>query len=368
MKLVITNHSRGWGGLQYQILLTARGLVGLGHQVIVVCRPHSALERALRQEGIATRRLRVSGDLGLARVLRFTRWLRGERPDAVLVTTWKKLFWEGWAARRAGIRRVAIPLGNQRPVPPQRRIRWALRRYVDVIIANAEVLRQHWLREAPWFPADAVRVVLNGVEPPPGEPYDLRAELGLEDAARLLLGIGRLVPQKGFDVLLASFREVEDPKVHVAIAGDGPDREPLEARARTLGLTERVHWLGFRRDAARLLTGCDAYVLSSRWEGMAFSMLEAMAAGRPIVATDVSGVREALDVEEGHGPAGWIVPPEAPAALGQALRAVLGDPAEAHRRAEEAARRARERFAVERMVLETERVLFPSGVDRSGAA
>ncbi len=104
-------------------------------------------------------------------------------------------------------------------------------------------------------------------------------------------------------------------------------------------------------------------MLSSRNEGMANVMLEAMAAGTPVVATDVSGVRAALGAGADGPPAGWIVPPEDPAALAAALAEALADlragGGEAARRAAEARRRARERFGVERMLDEVERVLWP---------
>ena len=96
----------------------------------------------------------------------------------------------------------------------------------------------------------------------------------------------------------------------LVVAGDGPELAGLRERARELGIADRVHWLGHRDDVPGVLAGCGVFVLSSRNEGMANVMLEAMSVGTPVIATAISGVRTAVAADDGGSPAGWIVPPE----------------------------------------------------------
>src|SRR5690606_31731024 len=107
-------------------------------------------------------RERPRGDLDVVSALRCAWRLRRERADAVLLTSWKRIFWGGWAARRAGVRRLVVRLGLVRSLPESRKYQVAFRRYVDALIVNSQEVRARWLRSAPWFPAEAVHLVLNG--------------------------------------------------------------------------------------------------------------------------------------------------------------------------------------------------------------
>ncbi len=147
-----------------------------------------------------------------------------------------------------------------------------------------------------------------------------RRELGLPPDAPVALCAARLVDQKRHDVLLRAWTSVR-PTAVLLLAGDGPNRAAVETLRDVLGLADRVQVLGTRDDMPRLLAAADVCTLSSDWEGLPVALLEAMAAGRPVVATAVDGVVEAL----GHG-GGVLVPPGDPAALGLALDALLGDP------------------------------------------
>jgi glycosyltransferase involved in cell wall biosynthesis len=164
------------------------------------------------------------------------------------------------------------------------------------------------------------------------------------EPAGYLLFVGRLRIRKGVEVLLAALASLASrfPIVRLRVAGDGEHRDELEKRTAALGLGSVVSFLG-RADAGRvrtLLAGARALVVPSIYEGMPLVVLEAMAAGVPVVASAVSGIPEVvLD-----GETGWLVPPEDPAALAAALAAVLADPAEARRRGEAGRVRAAEHF------------------------
>jgi glycosyltransferase involved in cell wall biosynthesis len=138
----------------------------------------------------------------------------------------------------------------------------------------------------------------------------------------LALTVGRLHEQKGIDVLLqsAALWPSDAPPICFLIIGDGDDRDDLERRATELKLGDRVRFVGWRDDVPYVLPCADLFVLPTRWEGLPFVLLEAMAAGVPVVSTRVSGVPEAV------GNCGRLVEPEDPRALCDAVLGLAGQP------------------------------------------
>ena len=170
-------------------------------------------------------------------------------------------------------------------------------------------------------------VIPNGIDPQRFEQALAvpRKDLGIPEDAHLALAVGRLDPQKGIPDLLAAAERVipQDPAWHLALAGDGPCRSWLldQLAARPV-LDGRIHWLGTRDDVPGLLRSANLLVLASLWEGMPNVVLEAMAAGRPVVATAVEGTEELVL----PGQTGWLVPPGDPQSLGAALLDAARDP------------------------------------------
>ncbi len=162
-----------------------------------------------------------------------------------------------------------------------------------------------------------------------------------------------------------------DPGLHVVLAGEGPDRDALRARAESLGIADRVHLLGQRSDVAAVLAAGDLFVLSSRSEGMSVAMLEAVTARRPVISTDVGGAWDVLAPREGRPAAGWIVPRDDEPALAAALREVAGllraGRAAVDARVDEAAWRLEHWFSVERMIDGVEAALRGLPFDHAGA-
>jgi glycosyltransferase involved in cell wall biosynthesis len=363
MKIVIQSDSRIWGGNEKWLLLVGVGLKQRGHDVLVSCRPGSPVAERARAANLRITHARPGADADLVRVSGFWRMLRRERPDAVLLSAFKRSFWGGWAARRAGVPRVVERLGIERDLPAKWKYRHAFRYYIDGLIVNSGAIRDRWLRSAPWYPSHEVHVVLNGVQPPDVRmsPARLRQSLGIPVDAPVLAGAGRLEHRKGFDVLLRAFALCDERQSHLLIAGDGADRESLTALAAQLGVSDRVHWVGFRADLPAVLSACDVFVLSSRVEGMANVMLEAMAAGCLIVATDISGVKEAIGSHDGRPECGWIVPVDDAAAMAMAMDAAMrvrrADAVRSTALEHELAYRVKHWFSQESTVDETERIL-----------
>ena len=160
---------------------------------------------------------------------------------------------------------------------------------------------------------------------------EARAGFKLPADALVAVAVGRLSNEKGQDVLLRAFAKMASqvPSLVVALAGDGPDRNDLEALARELGIAERTHFLGHQPNVARVHAAADILVLPSRSEGMPNALLEAMCLGTSAIATDVGGVREVA-----KDPAtAWIVPSDRPDLLASALSKCALDPVERARRA-----------------------------------
>ena len=187
--------------------------------------------------------------------------------------------------------------------------------------------------------ADRITVMPNGIDierfrPSAALRGTTRARLGISAGTRLALNVGRLVPEKAQALLLRAFAQIDPATlpVHLLIAGGGPLHQALAEQITALNLNSRVTLLGPRSDVPALLNAADTFVLSSDIEGLPMVLVEALASGCPVVATDAPGVRE---VVEDHG---TIVPRDDATALAVALDAALR-----HGRgssSEEAARRA----------------------------
>jgi len=156
----------------------------------------------------------------------------------------------------------------------------------------------------------------------PAEAAAARATLEIDEGRSLIVGVGRLDSQKGFDILIEAAARMDGAAdAVIAICGDGPERPDLEEQIRLLGLGGQVRLLGNRKDAKALIASADAFCMPSRWEGSPLALHEALTTGRPIVAAAVGGIPELLT----FGQAGLLVPPEDPSALAAALNQLLAD-------------------------------------------
>ncbi len=187
-----------------------------------------------------------------------------------------------------------------------------------------------------------------------GDTRALRAELGLPEGTPVVGIIGSLIALKGHATFLRMAELVagERTDVRFLIVGEGPLRQDLEAQARALGLSDRVIFAGVHRDIPEILSLMDVFVLSSTSEAHPLTILEAMAAGKPVVATDVGGNAESVV----DGETGFIVPSEDGEKLFERVKRLLDDPALAQRMGRRGFERVSQEFTVERMVSQTEAV------------
>jgi glycosyltransferase involved in cell wall biosynthesis len=160
----------------------------------------------------------------------------------------------------------------------------------------------------------------------------------------VVLTVARLDKQKGHTYLLKAAADV--PGALFIFAGDGPEKTNLENQARELGLADRVVFLGKRNDIPELLNGCDIFVLPSLYEGLPLSIMEAMAAGKPVVASDIGGVNELVR----DGETGYLVPPGDTQALAHGINTLVSDPALARKMALAGKTLAEKEFSADSMV------------------
>jgi L-malate glycosyltransferase len=209
-------------------------------------------------------------------------------------------------------------------------------------------LKRHLVAEG--FSDTSVDVIYNGIDvgPLPGRPERMsaRQELGVTDDRFLIATIGRLDPVKDFGTLIAAVARMPATRnPTLLIIGDGPERSPLEALADEQPGEPRVRFLGHRDDARKWLAACDVYVNSSVSEGISLTILEGMAAGLPVVATQVGGTPEIV-----NDSCGRLIPPRSAAALADALQVLSEHPGLRRELGDGARQRVERRFTLERMV------------------
>jgi len=178
-----------------------------------------------------------------------------------------------------------------------------------------------------------------------GEAAAVRRELDIPDDAFVLTMVAELAPVKRHGHVLRALAKVKDESVVLVLVGDGPLGSRLREQVAALGLTERVRWAGYRRDLPTVLAATDATILASEREGLNRSVLEAMAAGRPVIGTRTRGIADAVGLE-----AGWIVPKDDVDALARAIETAAADPEGRERRGAAARRRAVSEFALPRII------------------
>jgi glycosyltransferase involved in cell wall biosynthesis len=257
------------------------------------------------------------------------------------------------ALLRPGLKIVYTEHGRLSDAPPslkRRVVNPVLGRLPHAAFAVSHALRGSMIAEG--FPAGRLTVIHNGVELAPSFPplsrRDARALLGLPDHAFVVGTVARLDPVKdlGASIEAVARARASVPGVVLAIVGEGGERGRLEATAAQLGVSDRVRFLGRRDDARRLLPALDVYVNSSISEGISLTILEAMAASVPVVATRVGGTPEIVT----DGQSGLLVPARRPSALSAALQRFASEPDLRRQLGAEGRATVEQRFTIDGMV------------------
>jgi glycosyltransferase involved in cell wall biosynthesis len=290
--------------------------------VWVACQRGAPLERRAREAGLAVRPMAFHGDFSPGAVMGLVRLVRETRPDVIHLHDPHAVS-AGLAAsslapgfRRVASRRVDFPLRGTLS-------RWKYGACRRVIAASRAIAAQ---LEADGVPRERIRVVYEGVPDRVAATDGRRVleSLGVPPEAPVVGNVAALTGHKDHGTLLEAAAIVKDrlPTARFVIVGEGELRPRLEEKTRALGLQAHVLFTGFRHDVDRLLAAFTVFCLSSHMEGLGTSLLDAMALGRPVVATAAGGIPEAVE----DGVSGRVVPARNPAALADALLEVLGSP------------------------------------------
>ena len=326
----------------------------------------------LEAAGIPVRVMRIRHRHLLFSIPRLARWLRREKVD-VLHT---HMYWAGLWGRIAG-RLAGVPVmmttehgpdlwkGRQHVLVDRWLTRWTSR-HIAVARDGLEIrVRRERVR------LDRIVLVPNGVAIP-AEYRDrqraaqVRQEFGLAPKTPVIGSVGRFVPEKGYVHMLDALKlaRAEVPDLRWLAIGDGILRPEMAARAVAMGLDGAVIWTGLRPDIEQLLEAMDLWVMSSISEGLPVALLEAMAAGCPIVATRIGGIPDA--VSDGHEAV--LVPSADPVALAGAIVELIRDPERANALGEAARARAMAQYSIKSVVRRVEEIYREELIRAEGAA
>jgi glycosyltransferase involved in cell wall biosynthesis len=350
-------------GAEKQLTLLARGLLREEFDVHACALTRGGpLEADLGAAGIPVTVVGKRRKFDPYAFWRLWRLIKQLQPD--LVHTW--IFAANAYGRAAGLLAgVKCLVAGERCVDPWKSWELWFDRYFAKrtarIVANSEGVREFYVGKG--IPAEKIDVIPNGIPPAPPcstTRQEILAELGLAEGARLVGLIGRLWPQKRVKdaIWAADLLKVIRDDVYLLIIGDGPHRQRLERFRDQCEIRDKVLFLGHRSDVPRLLPHFDVLWSPSAYEGQSNTILEAMAAGVPVVATDIPGTRElVVDGETGYlvSTEGWpsnatTVNKTVAAGLAKYTVRILDDRALSQRLGEAARKRMLDEFSVEKMV------------------
>lgn len=344
------------GGTEQQILEIVRRIDRDRFDPTVCCFRHGAKAREIESLGVRVihEPKSLKADPGL--VVRLSRMMRRERFDIVQTYLWGANTWGRIAARMAGVPHVVasernVDIWQER----YKRVigRW-LARSTDRIIANSEAVKDYLVDQG--VDGGKIVTIYNGVNferfRTGCDPAIRRAELGLPADAVLAGVVARVEPAKDHETLLRAVALVSSalPRLHLAVVGGGGELARLREAAIELGIGARVHFTGPRTDAAEWLQSVDFSVLSSVKEGLSNTVLESMAAGRAMIATDVGGNGEVIV----DGETGFLVPPRDPRRFADALARLASSDRMMNEFGRAGHKRVHSMFSVGRMVGRTE--------------
>jgi glycosyltransferase involved in cell wall biosynthesis len=359
------------GGAEKQLTLLATRLPREQFDVHVCVLTHDGpYHRTLSEHGIEVTLIGKTWKADPAAFWRLRRVIGEVRPDVVHTWLFAANSYGRAAALSAGVKHV---VAGERCVDPWKvwhelAIDRCLARRTERIVTNSSGVVEFYVSRG--IPREKFTIIPNGIEP--ADPVDLASredvlrEMKLPTDTRLIGAVGRLWPQKRYKDLIwaAELLKAGRDDTHLAIIGDGPQRGLLQSFVDDIGVGDRVHFLGERTDVARWMPHFDCFWLGSAYEGQSNSLMEAMLAGVPVVATDIPGNRDLVVPDE----TGFLVPLGDAGQMARRTNLLLDDRELARRFGESARRRMLTEFTVDTMVVrhaDLYRGLCGEGVPRS---
>lgn len=351
LHVTIASTQELWHGGEKQAALLAEGLRTRGHTVSILARRGGLFAEGMRQRQFEVATISGRGR-SLPALMQCRRRLKQWRPNVVLAN-------DGHALTSVGLSSLGLPIPLRvaaRRVDFPIRSRAKFSRFADGVIcvsnAVADVCRQSGLDNS------LLHVVHDGVPAAFADSGDRKRghdSLQLDDETPLLLVVSKLTDHKGHRYLLDAMPAIlaAHPQATLALAGDGELRDALERQVHELHIAGQVRFLGYRDDIPDLLAAADVVVQPSHMEGLCSSLIDAMLASRPIVATRAGGIPDLLDVPASEEQVAWLVAPKCPDALAAAVCEALNDQAAATSRSQAARQRALAKFTDDTMVEST---------------
>ncbi|MFC2053201.1 glycosyltransferase [Chloroflexota bacterium] len=365
---LITDLSTGGSPLALQRLLSAIDRNRFNPSVICFFYRDGYIANEIKNLHIPVINLRMTNKGRFDIILRLSRLLHDTKPD--ILHTW--LFHANITGRILGrLNKVPIIIASRRSVNIGGVWRETLMRRTsgmnDKIIAVSEAARKAEIERSN-VSSDKVVTIYNGLDPSPYNSVsdeaglELRNSLGIPDDALLLGAIGRLHPSKGFNDLISAMVQLkaENNSIRLLIVGEGKLLNYLKLHVYNNNLSETIKFTGMRNDIPVILSALNVLVSPSLWEGLPNVVLEAMAAGKPVVATSVGGTPEAVV----DGVTGLLVPPQNPEALANAILLLLENSELRIRMGRAGRERVLNHFSIQRMVKRTEQLYQELMVDK----
>lgn len=344
--LLHTESSTGWGGQENRTLNESRGLRALGVRVMILCQPDSVLGKKAEAEGFDVIRCRMKKSYDIFAVKRIHDIIRKEGIDIINTHSGRDSLLAGAAGRLSSkkpvivrTRHLALPITST----------FTYRRLAHKIVTVSRHVREYLISEG--IPDEMVAVVHTGVDTARFDPENakdiLRQKLEISPDTRIVGTVSVLRRKKGHHILLEAIPLIlkKFPDVLFFFAGDGPQRDNIRDKIYEMGLQDKVFMLGIRDDIPDILKFFDIFVLPTLQEALGTSFLEAMAMGKPVIGCNVNGVNEVIK----DGVNGYLVPPEDPAALADAVLRMLTHDAEAKTMAANGKKMVQEEFTTDIM-------------------
>lgn len=341
MKVLMVLHSHICGGAEIHALYMMDGLTELGHEVIFAGPRDSWIWEQVEKRKIPALSLPMHGMYDLPSIWKLCRFAKRAGLDLVHAHLVRGTFYGGVAAAYAGVPCVS----TVHNVNVYKHLGRAQR-----LIAVSGAVRNSLLEHN--HSPEKITIVHNGIPVDrkfgPEKRKEIRKQLGLNEKEIALCMVARFAPQKGHDLALKALNIINDPRLRLFLIGDpvGNWAEEIKRMVKDLGLGERAIFLGHSDKVAELLTGMDVFLAPSRYEGFGISIIEAMSAGLPVVASRVDGILEIIQ-HEGNG---LLFEPGNVDALASSLKRIISDRELALRISSSAVRTIEERFSQQAMV------------------
>lgn len=361
-RVLHTNFLHGWGGQSNRILTECAGLAALGWEILISAPSDSQLVARAKLQGLGVdERIGYAGlkSGALRDIMMMRQLLREFRPDIVHLHGGK----DSWLFAGATALGCPVPLPvvirtkhNVFPVKDHALNRWQYGRLFDSIVClSAAIVEQ--MRAKPYVDPEKLVQIPSAIDPerfrvPAGTRDRVRQEFGFEEHHVVIGMNGRLRPEKGHDILIRAIPAIADqfPLARFLIVGSGGLASQLSRQIDGTGYSDRVIMAGFREDVPDCLAAMDIYVQPSRSEGQGTTIVEASAAGLPIVASRTGGIPDVVV----DGETGILVEPESPSALADGMRRMLQDAGLRARFGKAAQARAADKFSVSTMIARTD--------------